>query len=118
MRNLLPGLNLVRIACYTFDTPATFAPFVNAMTANKIVCVFENHDGTVTVYSGTQLTNESNWYASLASYYLGNPYVWFQSMNEPGANDYPQMQATYNAIRATGNNTIIAFGAGQGSMDS
>jgi hypothetical protein len=115
IRSLMPGINLIRIANYQLGTPASYAPFVAVMTAAKVVCVFENHDPNNPVYTGVQLANESAWYASLASYYLGNPYVWFQTVNEPGSGDYLQMTATYNAIRGTGNNTIIFFEAGLGS---
>jgi Cellulase (glycosyl hydrolase family 5) len=115
MRGLLPGINLVRVANYVMNTPASYAAFVNAMTAAHVVVVFEDHCTQTPVLTGTALTNESNWYASLASFYLGNPYVWFQSCNEPGHGDYLQMQATYNAVRETGNNAPVIFEAGYGA---
>ncbi|MDE2031221.1 MAG: carbohydrate-binding protein, partial [Patescibacteria group bacterium] len=107
-----PKLNLIRIASYNFDSPSSYATFVNYMTSRGIVVVLEDHNNQHTVLTGTALQTESNWYASLATYYINNPYVWFQTMNEPNVGDTYQMQATYNAIRATGNNTPIFMEAG------
>lgn len=115
MRGLLPGINLVRVANYVLNTPSLYASFVNTMTANKVVVVFEDHCTGNPVLTGTALTNESNWYASMATQFLGNPYVWFQSCNEPGSNDFQQMQATYNAVRGTGSNVPVIFEAGLGA---
>jgi hypothetical protein len=68
------------------------------------------------------LTEESHWYAGLASAFANNPYVWFGSMNEPqgayGAAEAAvsfQQLATDNAIRAAGNSNIIMFECGVGS---
>jgi Cellulase (glycosyl hydrolase family 5) len=116
---MMPGINLIRVACtiYPADylSPSSFSSFATVMTQAQVVVVFEHHITGSPVYSGAQLATESAWYASMAGYYLGNPYVWFASINEPGASDSLQMQATYNAIRGVGNNTIICMEAGQGS---
>jgi len=110
-----PGINLVRVANYSFGTPASYAAFTNTLTQAGVAVVFEDHNTDVTVLTGSALTAESNWYASMASYYASNPYVMFQTMNEPGAGDADQMLATYNAIRGTGNNTIVFMEAGAGA---
>ena len=38
--------------------------------------------GQGSAFTGQQLTNEMNWYSSMASTYASNPYVWFGSDNE------------------------------------
>ena len=86
------------------------------MTLKHIVVEIENHPwpspGT---YTGAKLERESKWYASLAEAFKDNPYVWFGTMNEPSVPHYgpaeaaitTQQVATYEAIRGTGNQTII-----------
>ncbi len=59
------------------------------------------------MFTGDQLAAESNWYAGMAAAFIGNPYVWFGTINEPGNGDSDQELATYNAIRGTGNNNPI-----------
>lgn len=122
LRSLFPNINLVRLSVapqgsgpYTWATPASLAPFVNAMTALGAIVVIENHDDNVSLYTGSTLTGESAWYASLGTYFIGNPYVMYQTMNEPAANDSPQMQATYNALRGIGYAGVIFVEAGQGA---
>jgi hypothetical protein len=49
-------------------------------------------------------------YAAFASYYKSNPYVWFGTDNEPatsGGSLSDWHAATYQAIRGTGNNSIV-----------
>lgn len=123
LRTDYPGINLVRLAVapqgtypsYTWASPAALAPFVNAMTALGVVVVVENHDDNNAVYTGAALTAESAWYASQASYYLANSGVLYQTMNEPGINDSPQMAATYAALRGTGYAGIVFVEAGEGA---
>ena len=115
LQSEFPGINLVRLAGAVGDSPDSYAPFVNAMTALNAVVVIENHANTPTVLTGNDLTNESSWYATMASYYINNPYVMFQTINEPSPGDADEMVATYAAIRGTGNNAIIFMEAGQGA---
>jgi hypothetical protein len=114
----LPNINLIRLSCYTGHTcyttndPSIYDPFVTYFTSRGIVVVLEHHDELNTVLTGQNLTTESSWYAMLANYYKTNPYVMFQTMNEPNWNDADQEVATYDAIRNTGSNAIIFFEAG------
>ena len=122
-----PGLNFVRVPTGPGTDPASFAMAVQKLTAAGIVVEFEDHSssdgqnrggGTGTIFTGAQLQNEMAWYASVASYYEGNPNVWLGTDNEPstinpttGQNDPAALSAwqlqTYNTIRATGNNNPI-----------
>ncbi|MFL5256087.1 MAG: cellulase family glycosylhydrolase [Rhodopila sp.] len=120
-----PGLNFVRLAIYSYDSPNSLAPYVNDLTSNGIVVELEDHNnnaggaggGQGVIFSGQTLTNESNWYASVASAFKSNPYVWFGTNNEPSTKDangqtdpaaLSQWQrATYDAIRGTGNQSIV-----------
>ena len=115
---LFPGLNFIRLAIPggTYPDASTFQSFVTQMTAKGVVVEIEDHPfPSPGVYSGAQLQQESNWYASLATAFKDNPYVWFGTMNEPNTGSYGaseaaisvQEQATYNAIRGTGSNAII-----------
>lgn len=112
---LFPGLKILRVAfgSYTSATDAALNTFINQMTALKIVMVMEDHSGiSATPYTGSQLTTETNWYASMASRFSTNPYVWFGTFNEPGTQNggsaiTTQEVAIYNAIRGAGNNNIV-----------
>jgi hypothetical protein len=115
---LFPGINFIRLAIDngTYPSPEAFRLFILQMTFKHIVVVIEDHPwpspGT---YKGTKLETESIWYASLAAAFKNNPYVWFGTMNEPSVTPYgpalaaitDQQVATYDAIRDTGNQTII-----------
>ncbi|PPQ33687.1 cellulase family glycosylhydrolase [Rhodopila globiformis] len=112
-----PGINFVRLMVDTYQPPSAYAAFVNTMTAHGVVVEFEDHtssDGSDSggargvAFTGQQLTNELNWYSSIAQAYASNPYVWFGTDNEPPiAGLSPWEQATYNAIRGTGNSNPI-----------
>ena len=124
--SLFPGLNFIRLATW-YTAPysmADYQAFVSKMTALGIVVEIEDHAYPSPLpYSGQQLADESSWFASLASAFKGNPFVWFGSMNEPHTDTYgpaeaaitTQEVATYNAIRGTGSNAMIMmelFGGG------
>jgi hypothetical protein len=93
------------------------------MTKLGIVVEIEDHSmyaASGPAYTGSKLANESNWFATVAKFYINNPYVWFGTLNEPGtanngADISAQQAASYAAIRGTGNNTIIMCAAGVGS---
>ena len=137
-----PGINFVRLAIYDFASPTALVSYVNSLTAAGIVVELEDHSnsdssnaggGSGTIFTGSLLTTELNWYASIATAFKSNPYVWFGTDNEPSevdasGNTNPAalstwQQQTYNAIRATGNanpimvemnggNTPSSFGQG------
>ncbi len=84
--------------------------------------------------SGSALTSEDNWFASLAAAFASNPYVWFGTLNEPsgpGSTLSAEQVSNYNAIRGAGNNSpimmevlgdystgILVLGAGHGLISS
>lgn len=126
LTTLFAGITIVRVPSYSYWSPSTFSTYINRLTSIGIVVVLENHqnfnaDGSSAgnaggsqgvVLTGALLTNESNWYASLASFFITNPLVWFGTNNEPSTNPSAAalstwQQATYTAIRNTGNKSII-----------
>jgi len=116
-----PNTNMVRIAMesgYQSYTDATFVNAVNWLTAKGIVVEIGNYDApTQSVSTGSQLTDEVNWYTALATIYKGNPYVWFSTDNEPtdtysglpAGSVTAEQVAVYNAIRATGSNSMVGL---------
>lgn len=116
---LFPGINFVRVAI-GYDSPETWASFIETMTAQKIVCEIEHHPWPLPdAYTDGQLDEESSWYAAWAAAYGDNPYVWFGTMNEPQggagmAAITAQQVATYDAIRGAGADNLILLEAGAG----
>jgi len=112
-----PGLNFARLTVYDYQSPDTYAAFINTMTSHGIVVELEDHTssdglnqggGRGSAYAGQLLTNELDWYSSAARAYASNPYVWFGTDNEPpiaGLSAWEQQ--TYNAIRDAGNHNPI-----------
>lgn len=119
-----PHINFVKIQVENnYPIPSFYTPLVNALTSQGIVVQFTNYNTpgsafgcTWTAFTGAALTTEVNWYASLATAFIGNPYVWFNTTNEVcdgnnvGSANAEQV-AIYNAIRATGSNAIIGIEA-------
>lgn len=136
------GFNMVRV----IDQPVASwsAPgaginldnIVNAYTSRGVVVMIEAHESTGTYFQGTQLTQVANWFAAQAEKYKNNPYVWFNTGNEPGNMAKPTdpaqlatwdqwtpdgakwltMQRTImSAIRGTGaQNVMVADGTNMG----
>ena len=112
-----PGINFIRLNVYSYQSPSAYAAFIQTMTSHGIVVELEDHTNstgsdaggaTGTAFTGSQLTNELNWYSSIASAYASNPYVWLGTDNEPPSGGLSTwQQETYNAIRNTGNNNPI-----------
>jgi hypothetical protein len=114
LTSMFHGINFVRVAS-GHEAAANFTTFVQQVTAHGVVVEIEDHPWPLAhPYTGSALANETAWYASLASTFKTNPYVWFGTMNEPQS-DYgsaesaisDQEVAIYNAIRNTGSNTVI-----------
>lgn len=129
VKNLFPGITMIRVPMTGYPTPSQFAQMVTWVTGQNIVLEFEDHPYPIpNAYFGTDLTTEVAWYSQMAAYYKSNPYVWFGSMNEPqgSRSGYDlsditaQQVATYNAIRGTGagqaanTNAMILMEAGIG----
>ena len=116
--SMFPGVNMVRIAAgdgYGTDSAAALEPFVLAMSAKGIVVEIGDYNPAYTssVPTGAGLQQETQWFSSLASTFLGDPYVWFSTANEPsdtysGATATEQ-QAVYSAIRGTGSNAMLGL---------
>src|SRR4051812_32451487 len=85
---MFPGTTIVRVAASPLPSPSQIDAGVKALTAKKIVVLLEHHPWPLTnALSGGELQSESNAYATLASAYKDNPYVWFGSENEPQGAD-------------------------------
>ena len=132
-----PGINFVRLAIYDYASPTTLAAYVNQLTAAGIVVELEDHTNSTgsnaggssgTIFTGSQLTTELNWYSSIATAFKNNPYVWFGTDNEPSevdasGNEDPAalstwQQQTYNAVRDTGNTSPIMVEMNGGASPS
>src|SRR6185437_628192 len=123
-----PGINFIRLNVYSYQSPSAYASFIQTMTSKGIVVELEDHTnsnggnaggGQGSAFSGQQLTNELNWYSSVASAFASNPYVWFGTDNEPppdGLSGWEQQ--TYNAIRNAGNNSQILMELPGGGVPS
>lgn len=121
VQSAFPGINFIRYAIYDYADPATLAAYINQFTNAGIVVELEDHansDGSDAggqsgqVFTGQQLTNELAWYSSIATAFKNNPYVWFGTDNEPAISPSVDalsgwQEATYNAVRQTGNNAPI-----------
>lgn len=114
VKNKFPGISLIRVVTGIGWTQGgqdqpTYENFINVATADGVVCIIDGHS-IGTVRTGQALTDAANWYATLANKYKTNPYVWFNTPNEPNG-DYAQIAAEelaiYNAIRNTGNSHPI-----------
>ncbi|MFO1027872.1 MAG: cellulase family glycosylhydrolase [Acetobacteraceae bacterium] len=134
---VFPNISIIRLACYSYQLPAFYDRFIDAMTALGIVVIIENHQnsdrtnsggGAGVVFTGIELSRESNWYNALAAHFADNPYVWFGTNNEPSIR--PSAAAlsrwqltTYQAIRgengfpATNNTSVITVSVGWGSAN-
>jgi hypothetical protein len=123
----MPGITMIRFPacsgalgtswCFSgqVDTADSLAPIVDAATARGVVIELEDHSACNGCYPNIpdngQQANELNWYASIASRFRDNPYVWFGTLNEPNSGDWngiaSQQRQVYDTIRAAGNNNPI-----------
>jgi hypothetical protein len=105
------GVNFIRVGIHSYQPPSSYS-FVNAFTSKGIVLEFEDHPdagGDQDAGPPGGLSAELAWYSAMAQAFKGNPFVWFGTFNEPkptsGLSQWDQQ--IYNAVRSTGNNTII-----------
>ena len=86
LQAMLPGINFVRLAVSDYPSPQSLAASISDLTSHGIVVEIENHassDGqnrggaTGQIFTGSMLTQEQNWYSSVASYFSNNPYLDF-----------------------------------------
>jgi|GEM_PF-1535067 len=104
---------------YHFNNNNDLTSIVNEYTAKHIVVIIDMHQ-----YNPGTFPNVSDvitWWKTVATQYKGNPYVWFNLLNEPGAD--PSTLAQWNsvtvqiasAIRGVGaNNVIVTDGTSYG----
>lgn len=109
MMSMFPGANFFRLVTNAGGDQGPVDQFIADAAGQGVVCMIDNHDIGNTL-SGQALTDECNWYAGRAARYANNPYVWFNTINEPNG-DYntivQEQVATYNAIRGAGSNAIL-----------
>lgn len=94
--------------------------FISLVTGQRKVAMIDNHPWPlVNSATGATLKLEASDFAALAARYKDNPYVWFQATNEPQGPDGNTISAehlaVYNAIRATGNASMVVFEGGIGA---
>lgn len=126
--------NTVRVNCFpslkgTFpQNNVNLDEIVSTFTGRKVVVQLENHDFTGKYPADAQLEELKIWWVDLANRFKGNPYVWFNVMNEPGTGaTVPETwktahEAVVKAIRGTGATNVIVldehgFGQGNGFRD-
>ena len=106
-----PGLNFLRVNVFnmTADTAAALKPYVDTLTSKGVVVELEDHNFPG-VISGGDLNYAAQRYVDWASTFIDNPNVWFGTQNEPDPNTgdvQNEISTIYQAIRSTGNNTIV-----------
>ena len=126
-----PSMYLAQVQWATGYTRNSDGTWTNAGTnPSPIVLEFEDHDSNSMhpPYTGGALTTQTNWYAAMAAYYNGNPYVAFGTQNEMNSSDgtysttaiyamTASHQAIYNAIRGTGSKALLQIMAGIGGSN-
>ncbi len=126
-----PGVNFVRLDIAPFgsadntvdnlDPLSSIEQSVNWATSHGIVVdiVYLPYDRTLT---GSPLSTAAAWYGRLAAAFKANPYVWFETQNEPpdtaGNAVSNEMTAIYNAVRDAGNTAPILLTPHGGGDDT
>jgi hypothetical protein len=110
--------NIVRIAAHPdSDSPEELQKSIDYLTKRGIVALVEDHTGYYhTSKDGSNMPSEqkleqvARWYAQIAAANKGNSRVWFGTPNEPSgsaAATVHEEKTIYDAIRSTGNESII-----------
>ena len=107
------GWNTVRVnvACNITSNPsvsetlAGLDELIKEYTAKKLVVMIDCHDGNITVkdvnYDNPSVQSAMNFFDTLAKAYKNNPYVWFNTVNEPwGSSNIPQWSDLQNKLYA------------------
>jgi hypothetical protein len=107
----LPNTDFIRLNIYSYADPSTYQSFINWATSRGIVVEIDDHTSFPSnALSGSQLSAETQFFASMAGAYKNNPYVWFETQNEPqGGNISGEQIAVYNAVRNAGNNNPVGL---------
>ena len=118
------NVNYVRIPVFDMSSAseALLQPYIATLTALGIVVEIgdTNYPGVAT---GSDLTKAEQWYSAMAASTNGNPLLIFSTENEPaqdaGAGAINAMvSGIYQAIRSTGNKTLIIIGPDSSSSMS
>ncbi len=109
------GLNLIRVNIFDADvSPQTIAElqaYIATTTPLGIILLLEYHEYPG-IATGDTLSKVADMYRQLAAAAKGNGYVWFATQNEPSTGGSVsdinnEIHTIYNAVRSTGNNTVI-----------
>lgn len=103
------NFNLVRVTCFINKPGGGWLDnndldrLIAGFTARKIVVMLEPHDRTGDYFTSSTnptLAQLVSWHTALAQRHKNNPYVWFNVMNEPGANTdvQPQWLTIHQAV--------------------
>jgi Cellulase (glycosyl hydrolase family 5) len=110
---LFPGINFCRLPTPTYVDPSFWQPFIDFMTARKVVCEPESHPWPL--ISEPPPDGYADWVGRMAAAFKDNPYVWGGSLNEPQGGDMTAEHTVfYQAWRGAGNNNPIMFMGGLG----
>lgn len=110
--------NIVRIAAHPdSDSPRDLQKAIDYLTAHGIVALVEDHTGYYrtskdgyNMPSNEKLKQLAQWYSEIAAANKDNSKVWFGTPNEPSGSEAATVneeKTIYDAIRATGNESII-----------
>jgi hypothetical protein len=108
-----PKVNMVRIAVwggYNKNDQGIITA-IDALTKKGVVVQINNYNAPNAIDAG-DMNQESDWIKSWAAAYKGNPFVWFGSKNEPkngSSTTSSEHKSFYDAVRSTGNNSLISF---------
>lgn len=102
LQTTFPGLNMVRLVAVASagDNAQTLQPIIDAYTQKGIVVEVEDHSDSA----------DASWYTAIYNANKNNPYVWYETPNEPPASQTGQPQADIiNALRAAGDKGPIGL---------
>jgi dienelactone hydrolase len=120
-----PQINMVRIGAWGGynQNDQGIINAVKVLTEKGIVVQINNYNGPNAIDPG-DVSQEVEWVKAWAARYKDNPLVWFGSKNEPqnGAGTISsEHKAFYDAVRSTGNLSMISFdlvgGSGTNDLD-
>ena len=102
---------------WKYSENGTIDEIIDTYTDKGAVVVLEPHENTGGYFTGAKLDKLETWWRQQADKYKDNPYVWFNTSNEPGGSNSSnsenvakwvnQNQRIINAIRDEGADNII-----------
>ena len=104
-------------APWKYAENGTIDEIIDTYTDKGAVVVLEPHENTGGYFTGSELDKLETWWRQQADKYKDNPYVWFNTSNEPGGSKSAnsenvakwvnQNQRIINAIRDEGADNVI-----------